>query len=257
MTSFLPLFALSAQELFKLLRLQSGHPNQEGYPYTRMELLDECSSRGKRLLQDLRWPADLDAPYWSWRCADHKPERLRNILRPWRWNGFKNAMYNAEQVLVAKGVLPDWVGLSCWGWKEFQAAVVAHPELREEIVEAVRLNKGFYERCIGLFGRSVPISKFKKNQSECEYNVARQARFLGLNVDVMESLESLPKPTNYAGVWAVVEDYTPECPSAEAVRVAKTRREFEKLKRKARNEQKKFVQAPLACFEGGVLCAGL
>jgi hypothetical protein len=246
--TFLPLSELSAQDLFKLLRLRSGHPDSEGYPYNRGEMLSECNRRGKQLLEALDWPTDLDTPYYLRYCPDHEPQRLRDLLWNWRLDNLKTVMHDAERVLVAKGVLPDWVGLSCWGIKEFKAAVSSHPELIEEFKEAVRLNKGFYERyhegtSLGL----VPIAKMPK-ECECERNVAQMAKFLGLNVDVVESLESLPKPNEYAGVWHVIEYFTPLAPSANVLRVVKAKREFEDLKQKAHRKHEKSVQAPLACF---------
>lgn len=243
-----PLSEFSAQDLFKLLRLKSSHPDQEGYPYSRQELLHECSSRGKCLLQDLGWPTGLDTLYWSWHCPDHKPERLRDILRPWRWDEFKDKLHDAEKILVNNSVLPDWVGLECWNIKDFKKAVDAHPELHEQIKEAVRLHKGFYEHCIGVLGRVMPIGKFPR-ECECEQNIARMWRYLGQAADVIEPLETLPKPSNYAGVWSVVEFHTPERPSCDSVIIAKAKQDFVKLREKAVRENKKSVQAPLFCFE--------
>ena len=68
---------LTAKQILEIMRCPSGHPNQDGYPYTRGEMLSECRRRGKTLLEELGWPTDPQAVYWN--RYTNGPETLESI----------------------------------------------------------------------------------------------------------------------------------------------------------------------------------
>lgn len=51
----------SAERIRALISL--GHPNEEGEPYGRFDVMDECQRRGKQLFLDLGWPINPEAIY--------------------------------------------------------------------------------------------------------------------------------------------------------------------------------------------------
>lgn len=202
---------LSADEMFKLLRLPSGHPDNHGYPYTRSELLRECEHRGKQLLQDLGWPASPTAVYWNLHSGNKTT--LSKVCVDWRWSGFKTVLWQVEEELnkLTKGEFyGDFaaVGIECSTVTDWRKLLKKYPEVKEKLREAVRLHKGFYEHCLG-GGKPIAEVVIDRKGCECEQNIERLSRWLGLDVTQAESVDSLPKQDIYYGVWSLIENYSP------------------------------------------------
>jgi len=204
---------LPSERLVELM--QMGHPNQHGESYTRFEVMAECTRRGKRLLNDLGWPTDPNTLYYNRYCPDK--ETLASICDPWKWGPFKRAMYELEQKLHAatNNEFREHCGLECSTLKEWKQILKRHPEITPLLRESVRLHKGFYEHVIEHIGGVRPIGQLTKGDAICERNISALAKWLQLDVNAVEPLDSLPKPDLYQGVWTVVENWSPEPPSRE------------------------------------------
>ena len=201
---------LTAKQILEIMQCPSGHPDQDGYLFTRWQMLAECRRRGKALLEELGWPSDPQAVYWN-RHTDG-PETLESICKMNRDDDFRTKLHESEQELrkATNGVYPENIGIECmdvadWkkilsGFDEFTASYV-----KIQLRECVRLHKGFYERIDS--GEDLkPISQFKSQI--CEGNICSMALWLGLDVNRPEPPETLPKPNIYSGVWCLLEHWS-------------------------------------------------
>lgn len=218
MTKAQPLSELSAEALMKLIRVPSGHPDQHGFPYTRTAVIREMQRRGKSLLEELDWPTSLDATYWQRRCG--KQDTLENICKAWRFAEFSRILWECEEALnkLTKGEFyGDFagVGIECSTVTEWRVLLKKYPEAEAPLREAVRLHKGFYEQHAV---KVAPISEIAKSGSDAEKNIEKLSRWLGLDVNKIEPVETLPEISIYYGVWTLVENYSPTPPKPSQVR---------------------------------------
>lgn len=168
-----PITSLSAQEILKLMRLPSGHPNKHGYPYSRSEMLQECQRRGKKLLRDLGWPVSPKAVYWS--IHTNKPQTLEKICSPWKWSHFKHVMQKQEDELnkLTHGEFyGDFgsVGVECSTVTDWRKLLKKYPEVKEKLRGAVRIHKGFYEHN-NWTDEAKSIMELANRHTECAQNI--------------------------------------------------------------------------------------
>ena len=206
---------LTAKQILEMTQCRSGHPNEEGYPYTRGNMLSECRRRGKALLEELGWPSDPQAVYWN--RYTNGPETLESICDMDKDDDFRHKLHESEEELrkTTNGEYPENIGIECmnvadWkkilsGFDEFTASYV-----KIQLRECVRLHKGFYER-IDSREDLKPISQFIKSQI-CEGNICSMALWFGLDVNKPEPPETLPKQNIYNGAWGVLEHWSPDKP---------------------------------------------
>ncbi len=208
----------SGPEIVRLMRL--CHPDDHGEPYTRSEVMRECKRRGKKLLDEIGWPSDPEAVYFN--LHTDAEETLKQVTSMSALDGFRHILHESEEklrkVLLENCILyPDKnTGIECTTLKEWRVVMKKCPRVKEALTECIRLHKGFYE-ILGChegyepteISERPPISKIAVKSALCESNICSIARWLGLDVDTPESLESLPKPDIYLGVWNLVEDWTP------------------------------------------------
>jgi len=209
---------LSAEDMLTLLRLPSGHPNKHGYPYTRSEMLRECERRGKKLLEDLGWPTEANSIYWH---RDGTQTTLEGKCGAWRFSGFKHVLHEQEEALnkLTEGEFyGDFsaVGVECSTVKTWRNLLKKYPEVKDKLREAVRLHKGFYEHYLGA-GKPIAEVVRERRGCECEQNIERLSRWLGVDVTKTEPLETLPKLSLYYGVWALIESCSPTQPGIKEI----------------------------------------
>jgi len=245
-----PLKKLPAKEILRLMKSPSGHPDQEGEIYSRFDVINECTRRGKQLLVELGWPTEMTALYWHKRRLKDGPSTLKQIIAGSKFDNCRGTKDIFKKLAMATDFEYDCthVGLSCTTLKEWQKWIGKHPTAKPLLIKAIEYDKAFYEYAVGYNGGRatvdvtgdeeddpdngviVPLGKQGKDGSAG--NLTSIARWLGIQVNKASDVKILTEANPYAGVWHVL-DYTPEKPSKQQI----LQQEIQIAKNTSRNDK--------------------